>query len=106
VLSEHDQADVRVSVAQLEGGVQSVELRHADVDHGDVGILTADQPHRFTTVRGLSGHRESGAFQQLPQSLPHEHVVVGEHQSDRHLRSSVADARVLFRLYRAARGDG
>lgn len=82
-------------MGELECGIQAVELRHADVHHGNVGILAAYQAHGLAAIGGFAGHDESCTFQQLPQSLPHEHVVVGEHQADSHAMSSIADARVL-----------
>jgi len=84
VLCEHDQSHVRVAACELEGGIQAVELRHADVDDREVGVLNVHQAHGLAAVGGFSSHDEPRTFQQLPKALPHEHMVVGEHQADGH----------------------
>jgi hypothetical protein len=93
VLCQHDEPHLRAAVSQLEGGVEPIEERHADVHDGHIGYFAAHETHGFAAVRGFSGHDESCTFEQFPQSLPHEHVVVGEHQADGHAIGSVADAR-------------
>ena len=44
----------------------------------------------LAAVSGFADHDESCAFQQLAQSLPHEHVIVGEYQADAHTLHSVS----------------
>src|SRR5882762_5997765 len=53
MLREHHQLDARTEARQLERRVQAVELRHADVHHGDIGVLAAHQAHRLAAVGRL-----------------------------------------------------
>jgi len=84
MLREHHQLDARTEARQLERRVQAVELRHADVHHGDIGVLATHQAHRLAAVGRLPRDHEPRALQQGLQSLSDEHVIVGEYQAYRH----------------------
>jgi len=68
MLREHHQLDARTEARQLERGVQAVELRHADVHHGDIGVLAAHQAHRLAASAASPATHEPRALQQGLQS--------------------------------------
>ena len=84
VLCQHHELHARTDARQLERRVQPVELRHADIEHGHIGVLAAHQTDRLAAVGGLAGDHEARALQQRLQALPDEYVIVGEHESYAH----------------------
>ena len=88
VLAEHDDADLRMRLAQPLGGLDPlvvVPRRHADVGDDDVRPLRVDRGEQRVEVAAHGGDLEVGLrLEQAPHSFAHEVVVVGQHQPDRH----------------------
>jgi hypothetical protein len=88
VLAEHDDADAGVRLAQPAGCLDSlvgVARRHPDVGEDDVGTLLVDRGEQRVEIAADGGDVEGRfRFEQSPDALADEVVVVGEHEPDRH----------------------
>ena len=94
VLAEHDDADLRVRLAQPLGGLDplvGVARRHADVGDDDVRPLRVDRGEQRVEVAAHGRDLEVGlGLEQAPDALADEVVVLGEHEPDRHGREDTA----------------
>ena len=73
----------------LDRRVQPVHLRHGHVHDDDVGFELLDERDALEAVAGLADHRDVGVvFEDAPEPLPHQRVVVDEDDADR-LRAGV-----------------
>ena len=88
VLAEHDDADLRMRLAQPLGGLNpfvGVTRGHADVGHDDVRLLRVDRGEQRVEVAADSRDLEVGPrLEQPPDALADEIVILGEHEPDRH----------------------
>ncbi len=75
---EEDCPDPGDGPHDLARGVETIQLGHAHVEHGHVGPERPGLLDRVVTVGGLADHLELFAFQQRPQALTHDLMVVGE----------------------------
>ncbi len=95
VLAEHDDADLRVRLAQPLGGLNplvGVARRHADVGDDDVrrsASTAASSESRSPQTAATS--RSGSRLEQPPDALTDEVVVLGEHEPDRHGRGYAGD---------------
>ena len=55
-----DPGDVRVVMEEPAGGLQPVELGHADVHEDHVGVMLVDCGDGFVAVAGFGDHFEAG----------------------------------------------
>ena len=60
----------------LLGGVQAIQLRHADVENDDVGIQRGCDLHQGPAIGNDSHHLKLG-LQQTLAGLCHQLVIVG-----------------------------
>ena len=79
---QHDDAGVRVFVADAPRGLDPVDLRHRHVHEHHVGIELVEQADRLLAVRGLADHVEALLDHGAAQALAEHLVVVDEHQPD------------------------
>ena len=63
------------------GGIQTIQERHLQVEHGHVRLELLGEAHRLPTVKGLPGNLYPRALQERPQPLDEHRVVVGEKNS-------------------------
>src|ERR1700722_12668696 len=82
-MRSHDQdAGVGRRGADLPGGVQAIEFRHGQVEHGDVGHQAGGQ---FTGRSPIAGFRDDAPFRPIRQrrneTPPDELVIVGDQYS-------------------------
>jgi hypothetical protein len=54
---------------------------HADIDHREIGLLFAHQPHQFRPVTRLADYLVPAPLKQARESLAHQHVIVGDDDS-------------------------
>src|SRR5439155_18998957 len=66
--------------------LDSVELRHLHVEHGEVRLLGTCQVDRLLAVLRLGAHLEAGAFEQVAQIEPDDRLVFGD--EDLHARTA------------------
>src|SRR6185369_5812910 len=67
----------------LTRGFDAVEQGHADVEHGNVGQQLQRLPHGFTTIADFAHDLPVALFfEDLPQALPYERVVVAEQKAE------------------------
>ena len=60
-------------------------LRFSDIHHGHVGLMLAGRLHRLDARAGFGDHVEFGvALQNVPESLAHQSVIVGQKNANRH----------------------
>ena len=65
------------------GRIHSVEVRHGDIENGNVRRGRLRLFHSFAAVRRFGNHAEAGlGFKQQPKSPAHDDVVVGEENSN------------------------
>ena len=67
--------------ADLARGAQAlvgVRRGHADVDHGDVGLVGADLAQQVLGVAGLAGDLEARVLEQAHEALAQQHGVLGD----------------------------
>ena len=74
---EHHDRD-RALVEDAPGGLDPVELRHLDVQKGEVRALGAGQEDGFFAVAGLGADLETGVLQQGPEVEPDDRLVFGD----------------------------
>ena len=85
-LGEHEDPDLRVACADLDGGAQAVVGvvgRHLHVHDRDVGPVGGHLAPQVVGVAGLGDDLEAGVGQQAAQPLAQEHLVLGHHDSQR-----------------------
>ena len=77
--AEKDHAGGGPIGGDLPGGVDAVELGHAQVEDGDIGLELARQADGGAAVAGLGHHLEAALFlQDAPQSRAHDLVIAGQ----------------------------
>ncbi len=74
---EHHDRD-RALVEDAPGGLDPVELRHLDVQEGQVRALGAGQEDGFFAVAGLGADLETGVLEQGPEVEPDDRLVFGD----------------------------
>ena len=74
---EHHDRD-RALVEDSPGGLDPVELRHLDVQKGQVRALGAGQEDGFFAVAGLGADLETGVLEQGPEVEPDNRLVFGD----------------------------
>jgi hypothetical protein len=74
---EHHDRD-RALVEDSPGGLDPVELRHLDVQKGQVRALGAGQEDGFFAVAGLGADLETGVLEQGPEVEPDDRLVFGD----------------------------
>ena len=88
VLAEHDDADVRVRLAEPQGGLDALVAiagRHANVRDDDVGALSVDRGEQGVEVVAHGRDLELLLrLEQTPNALADEVLIFGEHEPDRH----------------------
>ena len=89
VLAEHDDADLRIRLAQSLGGLDplvGVARRHADVGDDDIRPLSVDRGEQRVEIAADGRDLEVGMrLEQAPDALTDEVVVLGEHEPDRRM---------------------
>ena len=68
----------RAFVEDAPGGLDPVELRHLDVQKGQVGTLGAGQEDGFFAVAGLGADLETGVLEQGSEVEPDNRLVFGD----------------------------
>ena len=68
----------RPLVEDPAGRLDPVELRHLDVEEGQIRPLRAREGHRLLPVARLRAHLETGVLQQGPQVEPDDRLVLGD----------------------------
>ena len=68
----------RALVEDAPGGLDPVELRHLDVQEGQVRALGAGQEDGFFAVAGLGADLETGVLEQGPEVEPDDRLVFGD----------------------------
>ena len=67
----------------LPGRFDPIELRHADIEHGDIGMAFRDKLNGLATVTGFGDDFEIGLlFQQQTQPGSDDRMVVGQENPD------------------------
>ena len=88
VLAEHHHARIRMLLTQMLGGPDAlvgVGGRHADVGEDDVGLLLVDGLQEGVEVLAHGDQVDLRlGLDELPDSLAHEVVVLGEDDADSH----------------------
>jgi hypothetical protein len=88
VLAEHDDADVRVRLAQLLRGPDALVgsgRRHANVGDDDVRPLGVDRRQQRVEVATRGRDLHVGVrLEQAPDALANEVVILGQHETDGH----------------------
>ena len=82
MLGEQDDRQLGALGAQLEHGAQAVVGvvgRHPDVGDDEIGTMAADAANQLRAIAGDPGDRDAGAFEHELQSLPHQHLVLADH---------------------------
>jgi len=85
---EHDDPDERPALLDLAGRLQSVHLRHADVEQHDVGFDPAglEELDHLVAVRRLAQDLDvAGHLQIAAQALAHQGVIVSDDYFDPHV---------------------
>ena len=79
--------------------LDAVQQRHADVEHGDVGLELEDLLDGVAAVAGLGDDFPVALLlEDLPQPLPHERVIVAEHDPQLSQRAPPCSARARGHL--------
>jgi len=65
-------------------GLEAVEERHRDVEHGNVGLELANQLYACAPVRSLADHFDALPLEQRLEALSQDHVVIRQHNPRRH----------------------
>ncbi len=76
--------DVRRTLRLLKARrhLEPIELRHSDVDNGDVRLVLLAQLYRLQAIGGFRHDRLiEGRFEKALQSTPHNPVVVSQQHS-------------------------
>ena len=90
---EHQDPQLRAAASELGGRLQTGQLRHRDVQHGQVDVSTKALLDRLRAVARLGDHLEVWlGVEHHAQPTPHHRVVVGEQDPRRrHGNLSVTD---------------
>jgi len=80
------------SADNLAGGIEPVQQRHGEIEHGHVGNQIADPPDGLLAIRGLADDLEPRALEEHFQTFADHLVVIGEEDLERQL------ALLTFRL--------
>src|SRR5258706_14343425 len=84
VAAERYNLQVRIAMVQLTGDLLAVHLRHRDVEYQDVGLQFLDPGQAFLAIGRLAYQFKFGrAAQQLPDGLPDQRMIVGQHNARR-----------------------
>ena len=79
---EEDDRCFDFAFVKLHGYLESASLRHVHVEDSDLRLMLADQFEGLGAVRGFTYHAVLGiGFDDLPQSLADQRVVVGNKDS-------------------------
>src|SRR5207248_8293782 len=81
---EQDHLRSRRALLECARRIETVEEGHADVENRDVGGDGRYEADHLLTVGCLAGYLKSFSFQQRPQGLADECVVVCEDDTNRH----------------------
>src|SRR5215470_8994212 len=81
---QQDRARPRADLQDLARGVEPIQERHREVEHGDVRATLSGLTQRLLAVPGLGDDRVAFALQQSLESLPDDCVVVSEENPIRH----------------------
>ena len=86
-----------VLVGDLPGGLDPVELRHTDIENGNIRMLLRDQLHGFPSIAGLRYNFEVGLLlEQQTQARPNDGVIVSEQDANlSQVLSAASTARIL-----------
>src|SRR5258706_9705086 len=71
-------------MVELTGDLLAVHLRHRDVEYQDVGLQFLDPGQAFLAIGRLAHEFKFGrAAHQLPDGLPDQRMIVGQHNARR-----------------------
>jgi hypothetical protein len=67
----------------LTGGFDSVELRHADIENHDIGVMLGDKLDGLPSILGFGDYFEIGLpLEEQPQTGSDDVVIVGKDNAD------------------------
>ena len=83
---QHDRRP-HTRLVQPAGHLDSIQVGHANVDHGDVGSRVRDRVERCTSARRRPGHLDALLFGQEARNGVHDgRVIVNHEAAHRHVR--------------------
>lgn len=82
---EDEDVGERRDLDDLAGGFDAIEVRHGDIDDGDIGGVEFGELDGFDTVRGFGDDGEGGIFfEDEAKAGAEEAMIVGEEDADGH----------------------
>ena len=61
------------------GSLQSIQVRHGDVQHGDIGATLSSQRHGLAAIRRFTHHLDVAlGVQQQVQPFPHDVMILSQ----------------------------
>jgi len=102
VHSQEDRPGPRRIAKDLPGGLEPVQQRHGEIEHGHVGNQIADPPDGLLAIRGLADDLEPRALQEHFQAFADHLVVIGYEDLERQVAllwpSAPRCRRLTFRV--------
>jgi hypothetical protein len=85
VHAQNEDFCLRGKFANLASGFNSVQQRHADIEHSYVRLEPAGFLHRFTAIRGFCAHLPARlGLEESPESRAHNVMVIRYQDANRH----------------------
>ena len=76
--AEDDHSRRTIELLSAGGNLDAIQLRHADVENEEIGLVCFEEAYRLEAVGGFRHHRQPGTLEQAPQASAHDAMVVSQ----------------------------